>query len=227
MMEIKFNRGINIPLVGSSSAGRSILASVFFGGEFTSTYLSTIGIDKLETRMRMNDGKEVKIIFYDTPGQERFRSLALKTFRIADGMAIFFDVTSKNSFEDVENWLELTRKNCNNVPILLVGCKCDLIERREIVKDDVEQYAKDNNISYIETSAKLNINVKEAFEKIANDSYENSYKNMLLEKKKKDKKSKINDKIHKDKKLVFKEDEYKDKDLYIFNFKKEILISFF
>ena len=158
-MEIKFNRVINIPLFGSSNAGRTKISKVYLGEPFILETLPTIGIDKFVTTMRMNDGKKVKINFWDTAGQERFRSFLLKTFRNADGIAIIFDVTSQNSFKDVGNWLELTRDNCNNVPILLVGCKCDLIEGRVIAKDDVEQYAKDNNISYIETNAKLNINV--------------------------------------------------------------------
>lgn len=78
-----------------------------------------------------------------------------------------YDVTSQRSFDHAENWLtELRQFADNNVVILLVGNKTDLVDKREVRKEDAAQYAKQNNLAFIETSALESINVDLAFERI-------------------------------------------------------------
>ena len=57
-----------------------------------------------------------------------------------------------------------------NIPVILIACKCE--KDRVISKEEAEKYAKEKGISYIETSARNNINVNEAFERMANEAYE-------------------------------------------------------
>ena len=120
----------------------------------------------------MKDGKEMKIIIWDTAGQDRFHSIATSTIKNAQGIVLTFDVSNKKSFDSIPNWLEDIKINNNIIPIVLFGNKCDLIDSREIEEEEAEEFAKHNKLLYFETSAKENINVKEGFEKIIELAYE-------------------------------------------------------
>ena len=174
---------LNIVLFGESQAGKTVLLDVYFGNIFYSP-LSTIGIDNKEKKIKMKDGNEVLVKFCDTSGQEHYRSIFICILRYSDAAAILYNISNRTSFEKIEYWYKFIREY-SNIPVILIACKCDL-ENREISKEEAEEYAKKNNISYIETSAKNNININEAFEKIANEAYE-YVKNKEIENLKNDK----------------------------------------
>ena len=161
---------IKLAMLGDSSVGKTSICYVFINLEFEDKLLSTIGQDKLECIMKMEDGKNMKIIIWDTAGQERFHSIALKACRKAQGIIVVFDVTNRGSFQNVVNWLNEIKENFNSPSIILFGNKCDLPER-QVTKEEAEAFAKQNNLPYLETSAKNKININEGFEKIANEAY--------------------------------------------------------
>ena len=85
---------------------------------------------------------------------------------------ICFDLTHRPSFDNVIEWVNSARKNCpEHVALILVGAKSDLEEDREIDEAEAQQIAEQNNMQYIETSAKTNDNVNEMFENIINQVY--------------------------------------------------------
>ena len=82
-------------------------------------------------------------------------------------IVICYDITEENSFNNVKNWLSEIEKNVNGIFIILVGNKCDLNDNRKISYENAESFAKENNMFYIETSAKNNVNVNKLFDIIA------------------------------------------------------------
>ena len=167
---------IKIAFVGASCAGRTRLLCVYCGIGYNE--ISTIGIHRMERMIKLKNGEEIKLHLYDTAGQERFRSISSSTFKTSNGAVISFDLTRRESFEDVINWINIIKdiRDLSNYPIALFGNKCDL-EDRIISKEEAELFAKNYNILYFETSAKENINVKESIEIFANEVYENLLKN--------------------------------------------------
>jgi len=165
---------IRISMLGDSTVGKTSIINAFLNIEFSNTLLSNIGVEKTETKMIMKDGNEMKIIIWDTAGQERFHSIATGTIKNSQGIVVSFDLTNRKTFENVVKWLEDIRDNNNKIPIILFGNKCDLVEKREVEDEEAQEFAKNNNLEYFETSAKENINIKEGFIKIAEEAYEKS-----------------------------------------------------
>ena len=163
---------IRISMLGDSSVGKTSIINAFLNVEFNNTLLSNIGIEKTETKMKMKDGNEMKLIIWDTAGQERFHSISTGTIKNSQGIVVSFDLTNKKTFLNVKKWLEDIRDNNDKIPIVLFGNKCDILEKREVEEEQAEEFAKTNNLTYFETSAKENININEGFRKIAEDAYE-------------------------------------------------------
>ena len=129
-------------------------------------------IDKIETKVKLKNGENIKLYLWDTAGQERFRSIDFGPVRNSDGVIINFSLNNKVSFENASKWL-LSIKEIKDCPIYLFGCKSDLRkEEREVNEEEIAQFLKNKNMRYYETSAKLGINVKEGIEAIANDAYD-------------------------------------------------------
>ena len=152
---------IRISMLGDSSVGKTSIINAFLNVEFNNTLLSNIGIEKTETKMKMKDGNEMKLIIWDTAGQERFHSISTGTIKNSQGIVVSFDLTNKKTFLNVKKWLEDIRDNNDKIPIVLFGNKCDILEKREVEEEQAEEFAKTNNLTYFETSAKENININE------------------------------------------------------------------
>ena len=175
MSEKKIKRKvIKIGLLGDSKVGKTAICNSFLNIDFHEIALSTIGSEKLESKIKIKNGEEIKLSIYDTAGQERFHSIALKAIRVVQGVIIVFDLTNTESFQHVINWLNEIYENFNKkVSIVLFGNKSDINKSEwKITEEEAIQFAKEKNLPYFETSAKLNKNIKEGFEKVVNDAYD-------------------------------------------------------
>ena len=106
----------------------------------------------------------VKFEIWDTAGQERYHSLAPMYYRGAAAAIIVFDITSQESMVRAKNWVkELQRQGSPNLIMALAGNKADLEAQRAVSTEEASQYAAENNLYFIETSAKTAFNVEEAF----------------------------------------------------------------
>jgi Ras-related protein Rab-1A len=161
---------IKISLLGDQAVGKTCICSTFFGLEFMENTLTSIGIEKNETKMKLENGKEIKVKIWDTAGQERFKSISLSTIKNSQGVLVVFDVTSTESFKHVTEWLKKIKDQKENIAIVLMGNKFDL-PNRTVTKEEAEEFAKKNKLSYFESSAKLNKNIQEAFAKVVNEAY--------------------------------------------------------
>ena len=174
MAEKKIKRNaIKIAMLGDSMVGKTAICNTFMNIEFNDNNLSTIGMEKLESQITLKNGEEIKFIIWDTAGQERFRSIALKSIKTAQGVVIVFDLTQKRTFLNVVNWLKEINEKLNNVCIVLFGNKCDIDENKwEVSKDEIMKFVEKNGLTYFETSAKEDINIKEGFKNVVNAAYE-------------------------------------------------------
>ena len=112
----------------------------------------------------------INLQIWDTAGQEQYRSLGRAYYRNALGVLLVFSIDNHSSFESLQKWLDDIRSLCHpHARVLLVASKCDLEEQRKITKTEIESFVQSYNLEYIESSAKNNINVEEAFYKLASD----------------------------------------------------------
>ena len=146
---------------------------------WSETFIPTIGVDFKIKSLEIND-KLVKMQIWDTAGEERFRTVIASYFKGSHGILLIYDITNKTSFKELDNWLSVIENNASqNVLKILIGNKSDLEENREVTKEEGQAFAKANNMQFMETSAKMNTNVSEAFEALAKIIMEfNSDKNV-------------------------------------------------
>ncbi len=112
--------------------------------------------------IQSNSSKNSNLIVYrDTAGQERFRSLSAGFFRDALGFLLVFDLTNESSFLNVVNWIGEIHANAysENVNMILIGNKSDLESDRVVPKVRALEFASHHHIDYIETSALKNVNI--------------------------------------------------------------------
>ncbi|PHJ20716.1 rab1 protein [Cystoisospora suis] len=156
-------------LIGDSGVGKSCLLLRFSDDAFTESYITTIGVD-FRFRTINVDNDVVKLQIWDTAGQERFRTITSAYYRGADGIVLVYDVTDRESFSHVDEWLaEVNRYANESTCKILVGNKCEKNDDRQVATEEGQRKAEELGISFIETSAKNAINVEEAFTVVAKE----------------------------------------------------------
>ena len=149
--------------LGNSQVGKTCFILRYTKNTFNSTYISTIGIDFLAKVVSIPSGEKYKVLFYDTAGQEKYRSIAFNLMKGAEGIILMYDVTKRSTFEAITDWVQSIKEaKGENFPVVLIGNKCDLNEEREIDKEEGENEAKKNGFLFFETSNKEGTNVEEA-----------------------------------------------------------------
>jgi len=166
---INSNPSVKYKLVflGDQAVGKTSIITRFMYDTFDSTYQATIGIDFLSKTMYLED-RTVRLQLWDTAGQERFRSLIPSYIRDSSVAVVVYDVTNRTSFLNTGTWIEDVRtERGSDVVIMLVGNKTDLGDKRSVSIEEGEAKAKEYDILFIETSAKLGFNIKALFRKVA------------------------------------------------------------
>ncbi|KAG0331655.1 GTP-binding protein [Podila humilis] len=158
---------IKLLLIGDSGVGKSCLLLRFSDDSFTPSFITTIGID-FKIRTIELDGKRIKLQIWDTAGQERFRTITTAYYRGAMGILLVYDVTDERSFSNIRNWFSNVEQHASEgVNKILIGNKCDM--PKVVQKDQGQALADEFGIKFLETSAKSNICVEEAFFSLARD----------------------------------------------------------
>ena len=162
-------------IIGNSFVGKTSLMLRYADDVFKSKHISTIGVDFKIVNVEV-DGTVVKLQIWDTAGQDRFRTISSTYYRGAHGAIIVYDVSSVDSFNKVEHWLEDMDTYKKNVYKIIVGNKNDntddSLNSKAVSSRDAQLLAKRLNLKLFETSAKENINVKEVFEDMARELLE-------------------------------------------------------
>lgn len=154
-------------LLGESAVGKSSLVLRFVKGQFHEFQESTIGAAFLTQTLCLED-VTVKFEIWDTAGQERYHSLAPMYYRGAQAAIVVYDITNQDTFGRAKAWIkELQRQASPNIVIALAGNKTDLANKRSVEFEEASQYAEENALLFMETSAKTAMNVNDIFLAIA------------------------------------------------------------
>ncbi|KAJ5080744.1 rab2a member ras oncogene family [Anaeramoeba ignava] len=153
-------------VIGDPGVGKSSILLRYTEDKFVSDYETTIGVE-IGSRTINIDKKKIKIQIWDTAGQDSFRSITRSYYRGAAGALLVYDIARASSFDSIKDWLKTAQEEVKNLEIILVGNKSDLDHRRQIAVEQGEDFAKKQELSFIETSAKENKNIQEVFDKIS------------------------------------------------------------
>ena len=152
-------------LIGDSTVGKTCILTRFVDGWFKAESDPTIGVEFGSKVLKSKSGKIVRLQVWDTAGQESFRSITRSYYRGAIGVLLVYDVTNVNSFENLPNWLKDSLDETNpNIGLVLVGNKSDLESDWKVNKEVAKNFAKDNNLLFLETSAKSGTNIEKIFQ---------------------------------------------------------------
>ena len=121
----QFDYTFKIVMIGDSGVGKSCILLRFADDKFNENFYATIGVD-FRFKNVMVDDKSVKLQIWDTAGQERFKTITSAYYRGADGIIIVYDITDRNSFAHIKDWLDDVNKYTDNNPLkIIVGNKID------------------------------------------------------------------------------------------------------
>jgi Ras-related protein Rab-1A len=179
-----------IIIIGDSSVGKTNYLTQYVNGKFTEEYNSTVGIEFKDKIIYINNKRKIRLQIWDSSGQERFKSLTKNYFRSCYAALFIFDVTNRNSFNNIKNWLELYNEIADkNSEKILIGNKIDL-ENKTVRAEIAKEFAKKNHLKYFEISVKEKQNINSIFEDIAYSlENNNNKKKKKILKKPSDKKS--------------------------------------
>ena len=156
-----------IVVLGDISVGKTSILSRFRYGVFEPEYMPTLGIDFFSQNLFYED-KTIRLILWDTAGEERFRSLIPSYLKNADCIIIVFDITNKDSFNSLNKWLTDSKNNASEGTIYIIcGNKSDLKEKRTVNENEIDEYIKKNELIYVECSAKNGEGIKDLFNTVA------------------------------------------------------------
>ncbi|XP_068150580.1 ras-related protein Rab-30 [Drosophila tropicalis] len=155
-----------IVLVGNAGVGKTCLVRRFTQGLFPPGQGATIGVDFMIKTVEV-EGEKIKLQIWDTAGQERFRSITQSYYRSAHALILVYDISCQPTFDCLPDWLREIQEYANSKVLkILVGNKTDR-DDREIPTQIGEEFAKQHDMYFLETSAKEAENVERLFYEIA------------------------------------------------------------
>ncbi|CAM2710519.1 unnamed protein product [Rotaria socialis] len=150
-------------IIGNASTGKSCILHQFLENKFKNDSAHTIGAEFGSKILNVGD-KTVKLQIWDTAGQERFRSVTRSYYRGASGALLVYDVTCRESYNAITNWLSDVRTLASpNIVIILCGNKKDLEDERQVTYLEASRFAQEHELMFLETSALKNENITEGF----------------------------------------------------------------
>jgi small GTP-binding protein len=157
-----------ILLLGDASVGKTSFTKRYCYNIFNPSERLTIGVDFHVKTIELNK-KTIKLQIWDVGGEERFRFL-LPTYCLgANAAFLLYDTTRPATLDNIPEWTSIVRQKGGKIPIMLCGSKIDLEKtQREVPRELGIQIAEKNDLSsFVEVSAKDNINVDKAFQVIS------------------------------------------------------------
>ena len=161
-----------IILVGDTSVGKTNIINKYIKNEFREDFYATIGVEFSHKKFVV-ENRKIKAQIWDTAGQERYKAITRAYYKGAKGAFIVYDITRKETFDDVDKWRNELISSCNQeITVMLIGNKCDLEDQREISKEQGEEKAKSFGFSFLETSALSGENLEKGFQMLIEEIYQ-------------------------------------------------------
>ena len=154
-----------IVMLGDGAVGKTALTTRFTQEQFDADYKRTIGSDFAIKRLEIPEKDcRVTLQVWDLAGQPRFEIVRQGFYRGARGGLLVYDVTRRRTFLNAENWKEEAFKNLQNeIPLIVVANKVDLVDSRIVTPEEGKTYADENGHFYVESSALTGENVEQAY----------------------------------------------------------------
>ena len=146
-----------IIFIGDVSVGKTSIINVLMGQKFNNEYEASIGVDFFSKTIKYK-GKTIKLQIWDSAGQEKFRSLIPNYIRGSSLVFIVYDISSRKSFESLQNWIDFVN-NIENSNIVILGNKIDLDNKREVTTEEGQKFCEEKNYEFFEVSAKEDNNL--------------------------------------------------------------------
>jgi small GTP-binding protein len=154
-------------VAGEGGVGKTTLVIRYCEGIFKHDTRTTVGVGFASKEVKV-EGERIKLQIWDFGGEERFRFILPQYCRGANAAILAFDTTRFQSLKNLPEWLDIVRSNAGDVPIVLVGTKVDVQEKRTVKSDEGEAFANKNRLEgYFDVSSKTGLNVDNVFEKVA------------------------------------------------------------
>jgi len=154
-----------IILVGDYGVGKSTSIYRFVENKYKANYIPTLGVQITKKSIKIEENT-IDLLIWDLAGQDRYAMVRQRFYTDTEGILMLYDVTRMSSLEHIKKWHVEVSKFTKPIPIILVGNKIDLVDKREVTKDDVDRYLEEKNINVsfkMETSAKEGVKTEEAF----------------------------------------------------------------
>ena len=169
--DVREDYKLKVVVVGDSGVGKTNLIKRFIVNIYNPNTKATVGVEFLSKSYKIND-QVFKIEIWDTAGQERYKSITAAYYKGAKGALIVYDITQKDSFENINKWMsEVRDKSTKDLKILIVGNKTDLVDERQVSTEEALSKAKELESPVMEASALDGNNVKAAFYDLLKEMY--------------------------------------------------------
>ena len=164
MLGRKFDYSLKVVVVGDSGVGKTCLLIRFVRDLFDEESQSTLGVEFM-TKVVQTEHHRIQLQLWDTAGQELFRSVTRGYYRGSAGALLVFDLTNRDSFENIGRWLQDIKDVArSDVVTILLGNKSDLSAERKVSKEEAESFAAKHQMQYFETSAKTGEQIQQAID---------------------------------------------------------------
>eukprot|EP00761_Pharyngomonas_kirbyi_P003852 gb/GECH01003856.1/.p1 GENE.gb/GECH01003856.1/~~gb/GECH01003856.1/.p1 ORF type:complete len:229 (+),score=65.33 gb/GECH01003856.1/:1-687(+) len=168
LLEEDFETSIKVVVVGNGGVGKTSLIKKFCRGEFTEEYKKTIGVDFLEKDQFIPSIQNtVRLMLWDTAGQEEFDAVTRTYYRGAGAAVIAFSTIDRKSFDEIRKWKEKLERECGKLCTVLMQNKVDLIDQSVVSNEEAESLAEELGVKLFRTSVKNGLNVNNVFEHLA------------------------------------------------------------
>ena len=169
--EDKYEMMAKVILIGDSSVGKTNIMSKYLKNQFNENSKATVGVEFGSKLFKLN-GHNIKAQIWDTAGQEKYKAITGAYYKGSKGAFVVYDITRKETFESVDKWInDLKSSGDPKLIIIIIGNKCDLEEKREILKEQGEEKAKSFGCAFLETSALSGDNIDKGFEMMISEIF--------------------------------------------------------
>lgn len=168
-LNISYDFLFKVSLIGDSATGKTSIITRFIDEVFKEETSTTIGVDFKIVSLDLGENTYAKMQIWDTCGSERFKSITASFLKSCSAFILVFDLSRKNTFKSIENWIKTINENTKPKFLILIGNKCDL--QREVEKNEIISFCEKNKLNYIEISVKENKNVEKIFKEVAYQLY--------------------------------------------------------
>ncbi len=155
---------VKIILLGNTGVGKTALFHSYTDGVFPNEHMATIGVD-----FRSKVVGDQRLQIWDTAGQERYRALTGNYLRSADFVLLVYDITNRESFRSLTEWIEMVRQfvGSSGPRWIVVGNKADRWTHREVSQEEAGIFANSIGATVWEVSAKMGLRIADVFESLA------------------------------------------------------------